>query len=62
MEIIVERWTDAVGKSDYLWSVWDRGRRVEMGGRFETAEAAQAAARQFCRDSLGEEPSRVRHL
>ena len=62
MEIIIERWIEPGGGTDYLWSVWQGGRRLQMGGRFDSAAAAEEAARDFCRESLGRDPERVRHL
>ena len=62
MEIIIERWVEPGGATDYLWSVWDAGRRLQMGGRFDSAEAAEAAARAYCLEAKGREPERVRLL
>ncbi len=62
MEIIIERWIGPGGATDFLWSLWDGGQRLQMGGRFESAEAAEAAARAYCRESRGREPDRVRSL
>lgn len=62
MEIIIERWVEPTGATDYLWSVWEGGRRLQMGGRFDSAAAAEAAALAYCRDALGRPPDRVRQL
>ena len=62
MEIIIERWIGPDGGTDFLWSLWDGGQRLQMGGRFDSAEAAEAAARAYCRESLGRAPERVRLL
>ncbi len=62
LEVMIECWDNADGSVDYLWSVWRSGRRVQMGGSFDSAEAAESDARVFCRNALGEEPQRVRVL
>lgn len=61
-EVMIERWTNRDGGVDFLWSVWRDGSRVHMGGPFPTAEAAEAAAREFCTDRLGTEPDLVSRL
>ena len=53
---------NADGSVDYLWSVWQDGRRIQMGGRCASAEAAEGEARAFCVNSLGREPQEVRRL
>ena len=62
LQAIVERWNNADGSVDYLWSVWQDGRRIQMGGRCASAEAAEGEARAFCVNSLGREPQEVRRL
>lgn len=62
VEIIIERWIAAAGGTDFLWSVWRDGKRVEMGGAHDNAEASEAAARGYCREILGMEPDRVSRL
>jgi len=62
LEVYVERWSAPDGKVAYPWSAWDGGRRVTMGEAFDSAEAAEEAARAWCREALGREPDRVRRL
>jgi len=62
LEIMIEKWSNRDGSDDFLWSLWDGGKRVSMGGHFESAEAAEAAARQFCRQRLGADPDRITRL
>ncbi|MGF1609251.1 MAG: hypothetical protein ACFCUQ_07640 [Kiloniellales bacterium] len=62
LEVIIERWNNADGSIDYLWSVWHAGRRVHMGGKFPSADAAKSEAVTFCRASFGVAPERVREL
>ena len=49
LEIIVERWSSASGREDFLWSVWRDGKRIEMGGPHEDADSAEAEARAVFR-------------
>lgn len=62
LEIMIERWTALDGSIDYRWSVWRDGRRVQMGGPQDTAEAAETAARAFCVEELDRTPDRVTRL
>jgi len=62
LEIIIERWSNRDASVDYLWSVWLDGQRREMGGPLQDAAAAEAAAREYCRDQLARKPDRVTHL
>lgn len=59
LEIMIETWSNRDGSDDYLWSLWQSGKRLTMGGRFGSAAQAEAAARAYCRDTLGLEPDRV---
>jgi hypothetical protein len=61
-EVMIERWNNRDGSQDVLWSVWQDGKRVHMGGPLPTADAAEAEARAFCRKALGREPDRVTTL
>lgn len=62
IQAIVERWNNADGSVDYLWSLWRDGRRVHMGGPSRSSESAAAEAAAFCRESLGCEPDELREL
>ena len=62
LDVMIECWNNADGSSDYHWSVWQDGRRLEMGGRFERAEDAESAARAHCQAAFGRQPDRVRQL
>ena len=62
LQVIVERWNNADGSVDYLWSVWKDGRRIRMGGRCASPDAAEAEARAFCASGLGSEPDTLRRL
>lgn len=58
VEVMIECWSGPEG-ADYLWSVWSEGARLDMGGPEDSAEAAEAAARAYCRSRYGAEPDAV---
>jgi hypothetical protein len=63
LKLMVERWDQRSGSSDYLWSLWMDGKRVRMAPkRAASAAAAEAEARQACRDDYGREPDKVEVL
>ena len=62
LDVMIECWNNTDGSSDYLWSVWQDGRRLEMGGHFDGKEEAEAAARAYCQATFGRQPDRVRQL
>lgn len=59
---MIEHWKNRDGSIDYLWSVWQAGSRIRMGGAHRTADDAEHEARKFCRQALGTEPASVTHL
>jgi len=61
IEIIIERWSGPDGER-FLWSVWQDGRRMEMGGPHADAEASEAAAQEFCAQRLHREADRISRL
>ncbi len=62
IELIVERWSYPGGEEEFLWSVWQDGRRVEMGGPRDTAAAAEKEGRAYCRQRLARNPDEVTRL
>ena len=61
--IMIERWTNRDGSTDYRWSVWRDGHRLDMGGRpHADAEECEKEARAYCVETLGQEPDKVSHL
>ncbi|GIK98980.1 MAG: hypothetical protein BroJett029_31890 [Alphaproteobacteria bacterium] len=62
LEIVIERWQGLGGKTDFRWSVWHDGRRIQMGGAFADVEACEAEAQQFCRTAFGRAADRVTRL
>lgn len=62
LEVMIEKWSNRDGSADYLWSLWQDGKRVTMGGHFDNADAAVAAARRYCGEQFGREPDRMTHI
>ncbi len=62
IELIVERWSGFDGSVDYHWSVWQDGKRVQMGGPHADAEASEADALSFCDKTLRARPDRTTRL
>ncbi len=63
IEIIIERWTNADGATDFRWSVWRDGHRIQMGpNAHSSAEAGEREAREFGRRGLGYEPDKLTRL
>ncbi len=43
IEIMIERWTNAEGETDFRWSVWAEGHRIQMGeNTHSSAEIARS--------------------
>ena len=62
IEVMIEQWKNLDGSVDYLWSVWQEGTRVQMGGSHKSAAEAREAALEFCRTRLGVAPDAVTEL
>ncbi len=62
IEVIVERWTNPDKSTDYRWSVWRAGNRVQMGGPHPTAEASEHDAVALCRKNFQRAPDRIERL
>jgi len=63
IEVIIERWTNADGQTDYRWSVWAAGHRVHMGPRVEqNADECEVGALEFCWRALGQKPDKITRL
>lgn len=62
LEVMIERWSNRDGSTDYLWSLWHDGRRVQMGGKHKSAEESEQAARDYCAQALRRAPDRVTQL
>lgn len=61
IEVIIERWSGPDG-TEFRWSVWRDGHRVQMGGSYADAAACEAAAAEFCAKMLGAKVDRVTRL
>jgi len=62
IEVIVERWSNADKSTDYRWSIWRGGNRVQMGGPHPSAEASEHDAVDFCRKNFQRPPDRIERL
>ena len=62
IEIMIERWTDPLGATDHIWSLWRDGSRLQIGNKHDTPEAAENEARVFCLQALGCEADRITRL
>ena len=61
-ELIIERWTNLNQTTDYRWSVWVEGKRVQMGGPHRSAEESEREGRGYCQKELSLDPDRVTRL
>jgi len=59
IEIMIERWTSTDGRTDYLWSLWQQGNRVQIGNKHGSSDEAEKEATAFCRRALGADPDQV---
>ena len=62
IEIVIERWTGADGRTDHLWSLWRDGGRLQIGNKHDSSNEAEEEALEFCRRALGAEHDRVTRL
>jgi len=63
IEVIIERWTNAKGETDYRWSVWAAGHRVHMGSTdHDNADTCETRALEFCWRALGKDPDKITRL
>lgn len=58
IEVVIERWSQRDGRTDFMWSLWQDGQRAAMSQPHSTAEAAEAEAREVCRRILRCDPDR----
>jgi hypothetical protein len=63
IEIVIERWTNAEGETDFHWSVWGEGHRIQSAGKTHSnADDCEVAALDFCWRELGRKPDKVTRL
>jgi len=62
IELMVEQWSQPDGRTRYLWSVWENGKRIGMGEGAPSPEAAERDGRQWCLQTVDRPPDRVTKL
>ncbi len=63
IEVVIERWTRSDSTTEYRWSVWRDGHRIEMGGKaFSDGDDCETEALDFCVKALGQKPDKVTRL
>ena len=62
LEVMIEQWSNRDGTTDYLWSAWQNGTRIQMGGPHDSADGAEREASEYCRRALGADPDVVTRL
>jgi hypothetical protein len=62
VEVVIERWVNADGSTDHLWSLWQDGSRAQYGRKHDSSEAAETEALEYCHRTLGVQPDRVTRL
>ncbi|HXQ68387.1 MAG TPA: hypothetical protein VN980_17595 [Alphaproteobacteria bacterium] len=62
IEVIIERWTQRDGHTDFMWSIWHHGKRAAMGDPVATSAEAEAQALEACRRAFRREPDRITKL
>jgi hypothetical protein len=62
IEVIIERWTSLKKSTDFRWSVWRDGSRIQMGGPHGTCDESEREALEYCQSSLRRKPDRIERL
>jgi hypothetical protein len=62
VELIIEKWLNLDGSSQFLWSVWRDGKRIGMSRPQEKSEDAERQGLDWCLRSTGSRPDRVTRL
>ena len=62
IDVIIERWGNANKSTDFRWSIWRDGARVQMGGPHASAEDSERDAVEFCRKEFQRTPDRIERL
>ncbi|HUI16890.1 MAG TPA: hypothetical protein VL244_04445 [Alphaproteobacteria bacterium] len=62
IEVIIERWTQRDGHTDFMWSLWHHGKRAAMGDPLASSSEAEAQALAACRSTFRREPDRITKL
>ena len=62
-EVVIERWTGPDSTTEYRWSVWRNGYRIEMGNKaFSNSDNCENEALEFCWKELGQKPDKITKL
>ncbi|MEE2996711.1 MAG: hypothetical protein VX700_06150 [Pseudomonadota bacterium] len=59
IEVMIERWSQRDGSTEWLWSIWQDGERKHMGGAHVDADTAEKDARAACRQMYGKIPDDI---
>ena len=43
IKVMIERWSQRDGSTDWLWSIWQDGKRRHIGGAKADADSAEMA-------------------
>ncbi len=63
IDIVIERWTNAEGETDFGWSVWGEGHRIQMGeNTYSSTDDCEVEAVEFCWRELGRKPDKGTRL
>ena len=62
IEIMIECWVNRDGSTDHIWSLWQSGKRIQIGNKHGSAEDAESEALAFCRQTFQIEPDRISRL
>lgn len=62
VEVIIERWTQRDGRTDFMWSLWQDGKRTAMSQTHRDAQSAEEEALTVCRKTLKRAPDRITRL
>jgi hypothetical protein len=62
VELMIEQWSQPDGSIQYLWSVWQQGKRIGLGEGAPTVDAAEKAGRQWCVETTARPPDRITRL
>ena len=59
IKVMIERWSQRDGSTNWLWSIWQDGERKHMGEAQADAESAEMEARAACQQMFGKSPDDV---
>ena len=62
IELVIERWRDFTGKTDYLWSLWQGEERLGLQGPFDSPDTAEKNGCAYVQDKMGRIPDQITRL